>query len=59
MQIKHKKNIFEFHDWFAWFPVVAHTSTGETRTVWLETISRKYSKSMNSTSWIYVTKNKR
>lgn len=34
-------SIFEWHQWFAWYPVNFRTDEGRILEVWLETIERK------------------
>lgn len=36
-----KVNIYIWHNWFAWFPVIIHDQD-KTKLVWLETVIRRW-----------------
>lgn len=42
-EIKPQKNLFKWHQWFAWHPVTAKDlARGTEHIIWLEKINRKY-----------------
>jgi len=37
-----QKNKFEWHDWYAWYPIWVNTGPDKETRVWLEKVQRRY-----------------